>query len=129
MIVRPRRYLMFDGASLRILMNDDNQMRMFLILATYCDLMIGSNVQPELKGKLGKQLINYQRVGRDSNNAYVLGLIGSPEDLYLIEKESTDISIALMNAFNSKAIQTEADITMNHFYGLTYILLKHGSQL
>ena len=120
---------MFDGASLRILMNDDNQMRMFLILATYCDLMIGSNVQPELKGKLGKQLINYQRVGRDSNSAYVLGLIGSPEDLYLIEKESTDISIALMNAFNSKAIQTEADITMNHFYGLTYILLKHGSQL
>lgn len=45
---------MFDGDSLRILMNDDNQMRMFLILATYCDLMIGSNVQPELKGKLGK---------------------------------------------------------------------------
>lgn len=127
MIERPRRCLVFDGASLTILLRDNNQLRMFLTLAMYCDLMIGSNVQPELKGKLGKALINFQSVGRDSNKSYVMGVIGSPEDRYLIEKASTDISIVMLKSYNSKGLQIEADMTFQCFYGLTYILFKHGS--
>lgn len=56
-----------------------------------------------------------------------MGIIGSPEDRYLIEKTATDISVVSLNAFNSKGLQIEADITFSCFYSLTYMLFKHGS--
>lgn len=58
-----------------------------------------------------------------------MGVIGSPEDRYLIEKTATDISVVTLNAYNSKGLQIEADITFYCFYGLTYMMFKHGSQL
>jgi hypothetical protein len=56
-----------------------------------------------------------------------MGVIGSPEDRYLIERESTDISICMINNFNSKSLEIEADMKFSGFYALTYILFKHGS--
>jgi hypothetical protein len=66
-------------------------------------------------------------VGQEANKSYVMGVVGSPEDRFLIEKSATDICIVMMNQFNSRKLQIEADITMHNFYGLTYMLFKHGS--
>jgi len=47
---RQTRALIFDGQALLVLLRDDNQIRMFITLAMYCDLLIGADVIPELKG-------------------------------------------------------------------------------
>lgn len=56
-----------------------------------------------------------------------MGVIGSPEDRYLVEKTSTDICVVLQNMTNCKLIQIESDVTISEFYGLSYLLFKHGS--
>jgi hypothetical protein len=33
-----------------------------------------------------------------------MGVIGSPEDRYLIEKASTDVTLVMLNAYNSKGL-------------------------
>jgi hypothetical protein len=91
--------------------------------------MVGSNISPELKGRLGKELVEFEKLGTESKRRYVLGIIGAPEDTYLVEKCVTDVVICATNQASQRSIQTESDIIISNLYGLTYLLLKHGSQL
>lgn len=84
---------------------------------------------PDLKGRLSKELIKFLRIGFESNKSYVMGVIGSPEDRYLVEKSATDICVVMLNYFCCKRLKIEGDLTLTEFYGLTYLLFKHGSQL
>lgn len=59
----------------------------------FCDLMVGSDISPELKGRLSKELVEFEKFGRDQNRRYILGIIGAPEDSYLIEKCVTDVVV------------------------------------
>ena len=49
-----------------------------------------------------KEIVKFQKQGKDGNIGYVLGVIGSPQDRHLIEKQATDVTICTLNAFNSK---------------------------
>jgi hypothetical protein len=56
---KPTRALVFNGDSLLVILRNDNLIRIFITLAMYCDLMIGSSVRPDLKGRLSKELIRF----------------------------------------------------------------------
>lgn len=58
-----------------------------------------------------------------------MGIIGAPEDTYLVEKCVTDVVICASNQAGQRSIHSESDIIITNLYGLTYLLLKHGSQL
>jgi hypothetical protein len=61
-------------------------MRIFLSLAMYCDVIIGADISPETKGRLSKEILKFQNQSQDTNKGYVMGVIGSPQDRYLLEK-------------------------------------------
>jgi hypothetical protein len=110
-----------------IIVRDENLVRVFITLAMYCDVIIGSGVCPELKGRLSKEIVNFAKVGRDENVGYVMSIIGSPEDRNLSQKAASDVCCFIMNGQNSKDIEINSDITVSHFYAVTYLLFKHGS--
>jgi hypothetical protein len=62
---RKRRVLLVGDKTLLIIVRDENLMRVFISLALYCDLIIGSGVNPALKGRLASEIVNFAKVGRD----------------------------------------------------------------
>jgi hypothetical protein len=61
------RILMVSSSTLLIIVRDEGLVKLFLSLSTYCDIIIGSGVNPELKGRLAKEIVNFCKLGRDSN--------------------------------------------------------------
>ena len=112
-----------------MLLRDENGIKLFLTLAMYCDIVVGCAIPPQVKGWLAKNIKKYQADGTDGDLMYVAGVIGSPEDRYLLEKGNTDLVMTISNKLNPQLHQVEADIRMESVYALTYLLLKHGSQL
>ena len=80
------RVLMVSSNTLLIIVRDEGLVKLFLSLSSYCDIIIGSGVNPELKGRLAREVVNFCKVGRDSNQTYVMSIIGSPEDRNLSQK-------------------------------------------
>lgn len=126
---RKRRVLLVGSKTLLIIVRDENLMRVFISLALHCELIIGSGVSPALKGRLSSEIVNFTKIGRDQNAGYVMSIIGSPEDRNLSQKAAADVCCFVMNRQNSKDIEINSDLTISHFYAITYLLFKHGSQL
>ena len=62
---RKRRILIVNKNTLTIIIRDENLMRVFISLALYCDLIIGSGVSPSQKARLASEIVNFVKVGRD----------------------------------------------------------------
>ena len=112
-----------------LILRDNNYCRLFLSLVMYCDVVIGSTVTPEMKGRISREIVKFMRTGANDDRSYVAGVIGSAEDQHLVVKENTDVCFTLNNSKIPKSIKLQADIQIASFYGLTYIVLKHGSQM
>lgn len=78
----------------------------------FCDVILGTEISPEMKGRLSSELTKFQRKGKGENKGYVLGLIGSPADRHLLEKQATDLSICLLANSNPKQQQIQADLCL-----------------
>jgi len=59
------RVLIFDSDSLQVLLRSDNLMKMFIMLAIKCDILVGADIRPELKAQFAKELKKFLKLQKD----------------------------------------------------------------
>jgi soluble P-type ATPase len=97
---------------------------LFFTLTSFCSLVTLHEVNPIQRAMLAKFLRQYNNTGGKGS---VMAIVAGNKDRYLIKE--ADVSIAIQKNFKVSDLQAAADIVMSDFYGLTYLLFKHGTQL
>ncbi len=117
-----KEVVFFNGHSLKHILKDETIKKTFLLLCSMCSYIVGSDVTAIQKADLAREVRVYNQI---SNIGYVLGVVSSPHDQYLIH--NADITVGLNNKFKTDAI-ISADIQLKDFYGVSYLLFKYGTQ-
>lgn len=66
-----------------------------------------------------------QSFNKVSNLGYVLGVVSSPLDQYLIG--NADITVGIDTKFKKSDCFNSVDIQLKDLYGLSYLMFKHGT--
>jgi len=88
-----------------------------------CSYIVGSDVTAVQKADLAREVRIYNQI---SNFGYILGVVSSPHDQYLIH--NADITVGLNNKYKKTDALISADIQLKDFYGVSYLLFKYGTQ-
>lgn len=105
-------------------MKDESLLKIFLILCSLCNCVVGSSVSVTQKAELVKQLKEFNV---QANLGYVLSIIGNASDMYMINE--ADVSIGLIQKYRSSDNIALTDMNVTELHSLTYILFKHASHL
>lgn len=87
-----------------------------------CSFIVGSDVTALQKADLVKEVRAYNHI---SDSGYVLGVVSSPHDQYLIK--NADITVGLNCKYRKTDSIKSADIQLKDFYGVSYLMFKYGT--
>jgi hypothetical protein len=107
-----------------LILKDEALMIEFFTLTSFCSLITLHEVGPLLRGALVKHLGEYNRHGGKGG---VLAAITTSKDRFMLS--DADVSVSLQNNSSESKVQAAADIVMSDFYGFTYLLFKHATQM
>jgi len=93
----------------------------FLMIAAFCDLMLGFSISSIQK----KELIEAIKQFNPLSNT--LAIVSSSEDALMAK--AADSTVALQTRYCLSDSLIQSDIMMNNFYGMTYLLFRHGTFL
>lgn len=113
-----------NGYALSIIMKDESLLKIFLILCSLCNCVVGSQVSANQKADLVAALKEFNL---QANLGYVLSVIGNCADMYMINE--ADVNIGLIQKYKSSDNLALTDINVTELHSLTYILFKHASHL
>jgi len=116
--------LCVGSQQLSLILTDETLLMLFFTLTSFCSLITLHEVDPIQRAMLVKFLRQYNNTGGKGS---VMAIVAGNKDRYLIKE--ADVSIAIQKNFKVSDLQAAADIVMSDFYGLTYLLFKHGTQL
>jgi magnesium-transporting ATPase (P-type) len=105
-------------------MKDESLLKIFLILCSLCNCVVGSQVSASQKADLVAALKEFNL---QANLGYVLSVIGNCADMYMINE--ADVNIGLIQKYKSSDNLALTDINVTELHSLTYILFKHASHL
>jgi hypothetical protein len=113
-----------NGYALSIIMKDESMLKIFLILCSLSNAVVGSQVSITQKADIVKALKEFNL---QANLGYVLSVIGSTTDMYMLNE--ADIKIGLTQKYPSLDNLALSDINISELHALTYILFKHATHL
>jgi phospholipid-translocating ATPase len=105
-------------------MKDESLLKIFLILCSLCNCVVGSKVTPTQKADLVKALKEFNV---QANLGYVMSIIGNASDMYMLNE--ADVKIGLVTKYRSSDNLAMTDINLTELHALTYIMFKHATHL
>lgn len=105
-------------------MKDESLLKIFLILCSLCNCVVGSQITPIQKAELVKALKEFNM---QANLGYIMSVIGNSSDMYMLNE--ADVNIGLVTKYRSSDNIALTDMNVTELYALTYILFKHASHL
>ena len=117
-----RNAVFFDGQALCFILRDATLGKLFITLCSMSSLIVGSGISPYQKRDLTRLLRGFMNRG---NLGYVMSIISSNNDRYMLKE--ADVTLGLRQEEKSVDLFANCDIQMDHIYGVTYLLFKHGT--
>ena len=117
-----RNAIFINGQALCFILRDTTLGKLFITLCSMSSIIIGSNISPYQKRDLTKLLRGFINRG---NIGYVMSIISENNDRYMLKE--ADVTLGLKQDDKSVDLFANCDIQMDHVYGITYLLFKHGT--